>query len=570
MFAAVGALALLATAVSGHPASAPLGLAVGAAAIGLGAVVHFLGRRLPPIAFWFFHLGLSALVALAVARAPDAADALAWSTLYVLLLIESFFVLSWLEAGLEFVLAVGLLTLGLLQHPAIEPDEQVLLIGVVATACVAAGCLVRAMAQVETDALTGALNRRGLCRRIDEALRRRQRDVVVALIDLDHFKAVNDTLGHAAGDALLQRVADVVAAALPSASDLARWGGDEFAVLSTGRSAQEVARLLDAARPLLPGTGLSIGVAQARRDDTQDGVLAAADEAMYAVKRAGRDGTRVHGRAGSLPRARLADPAVLARLRVLHVPVLDVPTGLVVGSKVRAVLDDPRRGPLGHEEFLPAAELDGTIREVGRVVLDLACSDLARRPRNVDGSTSWIAVDVRTRELLEPDYAEAVLATLRRHGLPPHALTLDVGEESFWAGSLQLLSTLDRLRGAGVRFAVDDFGSGTASVSNLRDAGLDAVVLDVALTDSLDPGDLGGPDARFVAAVIGVARAVGAQIAVHGIADERVRDWLCVNGCERISGPLAGPALPAAQFKVLADETGRVHGFKPGPTAADH
>lgn len=299
VFAIIAGLTVLAALVDGTAAE-PAHLAAGGISIVLAVLVLRCWRRLRPTAFWIFHAVEGVVLAVQVRAADDPLSALSWSLLFTLLLAESFYVLSWLEASVEFLVGAGLLGWALAPVSALGAGHRVLALGVLIAACVATGRLVRATAEAEYDALTGVVNRRGMQRRVDEAVvraaQRPDADLVLCLVDLDHFKMVNDTRGHAAGDEVLCRIAAAAQAALPRRAVFARWGGDEFALLTVGLPVDRVRSHLDVLRSQLPpGQTVSIGMARWQPGQTVSDLLSDADAALYAVKREARGGVRLFG-----------------------------------------------------------------------------------------------------------------------------------------------------------------------------------------------------------------------------------------------------------------------------------
>ncbi len=299
MFAGVAVLLLLSCAVV-HDDAARVQAQLVMAALAAAAAVLVLTcwRWMPTWAFFAVHAAVSAALGLTVGAVTSPVAALAVASLFSVLLVESFFVLSWLEAGVELLLGVVALGWGLAQHPEVTAADAVLLVGVLAGICSVSGWLVRAVDRADLDHLTGLPNRRGVRRR-GEALslraRRRGRRVWVALVDLDHFKSVNDTLGHAVGDELLRTVARLAGAAVPTDAVAGRWGGDEFAVLLAADDPAQLLAVVDAVRAALPaGRSLSAGVAPWAAGEDLGVAVQRADQALYDVKRSGRGATRLH------------------------------------------------------------------------------------------------------------------------------------------------------------------------------------------------------------------------------------------------------------------------------------
>jgi diguanylate cyclase (GGDEF)-like protein len=262
-------------------------VAIAVSAVLAGAALHRWGARCPRA---FFHLPVavaSLLIALAAFLAPDPVTALAVGAIMMFVGVDAFFYFALLEGLAQLALAVGAVTVALLLRGGL-PTTTVLALGVVVVAVgVVTGRLVARASVAGVDGLTGLANRRGF----DEALQELLRPGVVlsaALLDLDHFKEINDTGGHAAGDEVLRRVARAWRRALPAGAVLARHGGDEFALLLPGRTGPEALALVDRLRGLHPDVGMSCGVAQHRPRDTAAQLMRRADQALYTAKAAGR------------------------------------------------------------------------------------------------------------------------------------------------------------------------------------------------------------------------------------------------------------------------------------------
>ena len=390
-----------------------------------------------------------------------------------------------------------------------------------------------------TDPLTGLPNRRLFSDRVDHALARRGRSpagVAVLFLDLDGFKLVNDSLGHAAGDEVLAAVGTRLRSCMRTTDTVARLGGDEFAILiedvdEDGEALAAAERVIAAlSQPLaLPGREVavraSIGVAV---DRGQPGVSAAdllgnADTAMYQAKATSRGRfalfePAMHAR--QLARleleGQLRQALAAGRLRLDYQPIVALATGRVVGAEALLRWDRPG-APIGPDEFIPLAEETGDIVPIGRWVLAEACRQARRWQRETSLADFALSVNASARELAEPDFVVQVAGTLAATGLAPQHLTLEVTESVLLADETVAVGTLRDLRATGVHIAVDDFGTGYSSLSYLDRLPVDGLKIDRSFVQGLAPGQGKG---ALVSATLGFARALGLTVTAEGVETE--------------------------------------------------
>ncbi|MFF5230182.1 putative bifunctional diguanylate cyclase/phosphodiesterase [Dactylosporangium sp. NPDC000521] len=381
------------------------------------------------------------------------------------------------------------------------------------------------------DALTGLANRVLFAERVEAALRdpERRRRVSVALVDLDDFKSVNDTLGHAVGDGLLVAVAGRMRANVRGGDTVARLGGDEFAILFEQCDGAAVdgalARIAEAVQVPVEVDGhllvarASFGVveagAEAGSGDGGGDLLRRADIAMYQAKALGEGGFQryrpgMEAQAGR--RVRLAADlgiAVEEEQFVLHYqPVVALPDGRVTGAEALVRWQHPERGLLGPGEFVPAAEETGLIVPLGRHVLREATRQAAAWGRS-GGGDGTVAVNVSARQLQRDDFVADVAAALRDSGLPARRLTIEITESAAVGGGATG-ETLRELRAMGVRLALDDFGTGQSTLSLLASCPVDQIKLDRSFVP------VPGPDAIAVT-VLQLAQAMGIEAVAEGV-----------------------------------------------------
>jgi diguanylate cyclase (GGDEF)-like protein len=418
--------------------------------------------------------------------------------------------------------------------------------------------------------LTGLPNRTLALDRIDQALRRRDAGTVAVLaLDVDRFKLVNDSLGHAAGDELLIALSTRVRDVLRPGDTVARFGGDEFIVVCDGVDgpqgaiaiAERLARAI--AEPLLLGSGVhfvsaSIGIAVGGRpDDTPESLLRDADAAMYRVKESGRGGYELfdeHLREQVLNRVRIEGKlrGALERdeLRVQYQPIVDARSGRPVSVEALVRWQHPDRGLIPPSEFIPVAEETGLIAELGRWVLGEACSQVAAWQREF-GVPLGLAVNVSGRQLARPGFAAEVARIAERSGLIAGTLGLEITESVLIEEADAPMAALAQLRQHGLRLSLDDFGTGYSSLSYLKRFPLDSLKLDRSFIRGLGSGE---EDRAIVEAVVTMARTLGLDVVAEGVETERQLAEVRALECPFAQGYLfARPLPPAAMTDLLSD-----------------
>ncbi|MBP7003752.1 EAL domain-containing protein [Amaricoccus sp.] len=404
------------------------------------------------------------------------------------------------------------------------------------------------------DALTGLNNRSSFVRQLADALAAGER-VAVLLLDLDRFKAVNDTLGHLAGDDLLRIIGTRIAALAGPGDVAARLGGDEFAMVvrdvDAAGAAVAAERALEAVRA--PATiagrevalGASIGVALAPQDgDDPTGLMKAADMALYRAKGEGRYAWRsfapeMAAEVEARQRLELDLRAALERgeLALAYQPVIDAEAGTPVGYEALMRWTHAEHGRVPAEEFIAIAEEARLIGPIGAWALARACADAAGWPR---GRDLW--VNVSAVQLAHGAFEEELDAALAASGFPPRRLVLEITETSLMEGRSDLAPLLRRLRARGVRIALDDFGTGYSSLGYLRRFPFDVIKIDRSFVRDLDEPET----AAIVMSVLDLSRRLGIATVAEGVENERQLDALRAAHCGFVQGHLFGPALDAA------------------------
>jgi diguanylate cyclase (GGDEF)-like protein len=414
--------------------------------------------------------------------------------------------------------------------------------------------------QAHHDPLTGLPNRALFMRELEKTLTAGE-GATVFFVDLDDFKLINDSLGHEAGDELLRAVSERLSLALRADDLVARFGGDEFVILAwdvtTESAATRIAaRVADALRePVMLGGqaryvagSLGLRVCPPNSGLDASAVVRDADTAMYRAKAFGKGRCEVFDdsiRDEAVSRLELegALRTVLERdeLRLVYQPLIDLPTATIMGVEALLRWEHPTIGLVSPMEFIPLAERNGTIVEIGAWVLDEAC-----RQVKAWGDTSLkMSVNVSSHQLARPDFPEIVAATLARHELDAGQLCLEVTETAILGDPEATTATLTGLTALGVELAVDDFGVGYASLLHLRQLlPVHTLKIDKSFVDGVLEGV---EDAAIVEGVIRLAHSLGLDVVAEGVehADQAtaLRDW----GCETGQGYHFDRPLPASE-----------------------
>ncbi|MEX2193974.1 MAG: EAL domain-containing protein [Thermoleophilaceae bacterium] len=422
------------------------------------------------------------------------------------------------------------------------------------------------------DALTGLPNRSMLEQHLELALTRARRggqSVALLYVDLDEFKVVNDSLGHAAGDELLVQVARRLASLTRESDLLARQGGDEFLVLvadldtgdHAGSAPSAVARVAERIHWALrdPFTvegrecrlGASVGVSVFPHDaGDAAGMLRHADAALYNGKALGRGATVIYADDEADPMERLS---LTTRLRraveggefVLHYqPVVDLRDGRIVGAEALVRWIDPERGMIPPLEFIPAAEALGLIERIGEWVFDEACRQVAEWRRQ--GEDVPVSINLSLRQVWQADLAEDLLTRVRDAGLDPGRFVLELTESTAMTDSVRGEQAMRALADAGFRLAIDDFGTGYSSLARLREMPVDILKIDRSFVADAHA------DASIVRTIVELARNLGLRPLAEGI--ETPEQWraLLEAGCVYGQGFLFARPVPAAELPTGA------------------
>jgi diguanylate cyclase (GGDEF)-like protein/PAS domain S-box-containing protein len=412
------------------------------------------------------------------------------------------------------------------------------------------------------DAVTGLANRALFAERVRHAIarsRREERGCAVLFLDLDDFKEINDSLGHAAGDEVLIEVARRLDSSVRGADTAARFGGDEFAVLleeveSSQEAADTAERLLEAlSAPLRAGhreiaLRCSLGISVLAADGTvgAEEMIRDADAAMYIAKRDGKGGYRTFEprmHEGVLERLELRTDLQRAitggQLELHYQPVVRLDDGRVAGVEALLRWNHPERGMVPPDQFIPLAEETGLIVPLGRWVLREGCRHAMRMLAAMPGHTPSIAINLSLKQIHQSDIVADVQDALTESGLDPQRLTLEITETVLMADVEQAVQRLRELKALGVRLALDDFGTGYSSLSYLSKLPVDVLKMDRSFLS----GDASPEAADLANAVVALGATLDLEVVAEGIELPEQWDSLRELGCDLGQGYLFSPPM---------------------------
>jgi len=420
--------------------------------------------------------------------------------------------------------------------------------------------------QAHNDTLTGLPNRLLFSDRTEQAVASAQlhkRGCALLLLDLDHFKNINDSLGHSVGDELLKGVAKRFLELFAPGITLARLGGDEFAVLvencsQPGQAAALARRILDALKePLQLGdqslfVNASIGISLFPGDALSAGqLLRNADSALFKAKSSGRDGYALYTEELTAHAQQRVEVAFELRralqreeLRVHYQPVHDLATSRLVGVEALVRWEHPTRGLVSPAEFIPIAERTGLIAQIDAWVMEQACRQMCQWQQAGVG-LSFVAVNVSSRLFARRELYEQVARVLHETGLDPAFLELEVTESAVMEDPEVALEQMHRLRELGVRLAIDDFGTGYSSLLRLKRLPVQKLKIDQGFVAGL-PWD--EDDVAIVRVIIALAHSMGMQVHAEGIEQREQAAFLLGQACELGQGYWFGRPVAAVQL----------------------
>jgi diguanylate cyclase (GGDEF)-like protein len=427
-----------------------------------------------------------------------------------------------------------------------------------------------------TDALTGLSNRRGLLHAVEEIARSGKG--CLALIDLNHFKPVNDLFGHAVGDKLLVQCAERLKTLCVRGETVCRIGGDEFAVVSSAATtSMEIDQFatglatafempFDLGEASEVKAGASIGLYQCTGAEGVDEIIRRADIALYKAKRRAQESFLVFQplmetelRRSKELEARLTEAVRLGDIVPHFQPLIDLKTKRLIGFEALARWTDKRFGYVSPGEFIPLAEEMGLITELSERVFRYACEQAVKWPKHL-----CLSINISQIQLSDPLLGLRIIEIIASTGLSPRQVEIEITESSLAKHRNLAITLLRNMRAAGVRVAIDDFGTGYSNLYQLRDIKFDNLKIDKAFTDELNKS---WESKVIVNAILSLSRGLGATATAEGIETPTQLEQLIEAGCQNGQGFLFSKAVPAEEALRLIEKDAREEAGKEALTA---
>ncbi|MGW0250711.1 putative bifunctional diguanylate cyclase/phosphodiesterase [Nocardia goodfellowii] len=516
-----GVLGLVITAIApGSEGNRPLVGTAAAIALLLGLTLLAWGPRLPHGIHHVYVAIATVLVTIAVHSFPNTVGAISLAAFYVFVACDAALFFRWSQAAAHIAFAV-VLCLWVLPTRDLPWWSGLIPAGVTFGVGVVVGILTRMASEADIDVLTGLHNRRGFDRRLNSAIElatRTGQGLSLVLVDLDRFQKINDHLGHRAGDAVLQRVADTWSGLLQPEQILARYGGDAFALLLPNTTEQAAILLTEQLRAAVT-TGCSAGVTSWQPGESGSLLVSRADVGLYRAKQAGRNRTVLES-SRQLPLAvELREAIDRGALDVHYQPIVSLSEGGGKAVGVEALLrwSSNAQPDVTTEGLIRVAEEYDLIADLDELVLRRACADAARLQETFAQLDLTLNVNVSGLELAETGYADRVSGILASTGWPADQLVLEVTESELAAESQTAIANLHTLRDRGVRIAIDDFGTGYSSLSRLATLPSDILKVDQSFVAAIRSDSPAPPLLGVIAAL---SSALDLQVIAEGVETE--------------------------------------------------
>jgi diguanylate cyclase (GGDEF)-like protein/PAS domain S-box-containing protein len=423
------------------------------------------------------------------------------------------------------------------------------------------------------DSLTKLPNRLMLQLMLEHSLnvaKREKKSVALLMLDLDHFKDVNDSFGHAAGDELLQQVANKLRCRFRGADTVCRLGGDEFTILiedisntnDIDKIASETTQLLKEPWRLSNNfevrIGASIGISiYPEHGDTYESLLQHADTALYQAKEEGRDRHKFYNnkltekiKERLVLESRLRNAIINNELRVYYQPQLDISTMKIIGAEALVRWQDPEEGLIFPDRFISVAEATGLIVDLGDWVLKETCRQ----------GKAWIdegfppltlSVNISSHQFLYNNISQTITDTLQETGFPANKLELELTESSLVEREGEAIRIFNLLHQLGLKIAIDDFGTGYSSLAYLKKFPIDVLKIDKSFVDDIPSSE---DDMVIASTIIAMAHTLGLKVIAEGVEDKEQLAFLSNQKCDYFQGYIYSPAVTAAQFEILLNK----------------
>ncbi len=404
----------------------------------------------------------------------------------------------------------------------------------------------RATHMATHDALTGTANRFALLKTLNDQLQCRSEKLLVAIVDLDRFKNINDTLGHFAGDELIRQICQSMTEAVGKAGLVARLGGDEFAIALNGVDTDAATQICDKVVAACSEDFLifghrvqisaSIGLADAGDSRVNEPIdlLRLADIALYDAKRLGGSQTRLFDasmdesvRFRQTIETGLRQAIAQDEFHLLFQPIVDRDNSRAVGFEALLRWTSSEHGPVSPTVFIPVAEESSLIHEIGDWATDAALKACLAWPEQ------YVSINFSPRQFHRDDFAERIIERVARHGVSPAQVQIEITETAIFDDNGRAAKTLDRLRQVGFKVALDDFGTGYSSLFNIRNFALDCIKIDKSFVDNMGREQ---QSAAIINSVSHLARSLGLTIVAEGVETEVQYQALRLAGCTHMQG----------------------------------